>query len=332
MVLLLGSTGLLGGNVLRILVSRGEEVLAPVRNPAALERVRKEIPGAKIIAPAAHIDRLAELLPLCRKFKPDAIINCAGTTDMSTPSLEGFLEMNYRLCTLLPTLMKECGIRRLVHTSSANTIRSGSALQASDESAPFEGIYTRSFYAQSKKMGEDVLLSFARRHDELHIIILNPGFMIGPYDNKPSSGKLLLAGYRKPLMAAPSGAKNFVHVRDAAAAAVNALQMGRNGGRYLITGELIKLRDFYRLQAKTMGYRQLCITLPDALVRLAGCFGDLLRKTGVRTMLGSVNCAQLLLEEHYDNSAAVRELLLPHSPIEAAIREFFATSDCVRKN
>ena len=332
MVLLLGSTGLLGGNVLRILVSRGEEVLAPVRDPAALEKLRKEFPGAKIFAPAAHIDKLAELLPLCRKYKPDSIINCAGTTDMSLPSLEGFLEMNYRLCTLLPSLMKECGIRRLVHTSSANTIRSGSALHPSDESAPFEGIYTRSFYAQSKKMGEEVLLNFARRHEELHIVILNPGFMIGPYDNKPSSGTLLLAGFRKPLMAAPSGAKNFVHVRDAAAAAVNALELGRNAGRYLITGELMKLSDFYRLQAKTMGYRQLCLTLPDALVKLAGRLGDLLRKAGVRTMLGSVNCAQLLLEEHYDNSAAVRELLLPHSPIEAAIREFFVTSDCVRKN
>ena len=60
--------------------------------------------------------------------------------------------------------------------------------------------------------------------------------MVGAYDTKPSSGKLLLSGYRKAVMPVPKGGKSFIHVADAAVAIVNALTRGTSGQRYLLTG------------------------------------------------------------------------------------------------
>lgn len=148
--------------------------------------------------------------------------------------------------------------------------------------------------------------------------------MVGPYDTKPSSGALLLAGYRKPLMVSPKGGKSFVHVADAATAIVNALTLGHHGDRYLLTGENLSLRQFYRLQAKVCHYRQLVLPLPNGLLRLAGWLGDLLRHCGIATQLSSRNVRQLMVCEYYDNGHAVNDLALPRTAISHAIKDFFA--------
>ena len=124
-------------------------------------------------------------------------------------------------------------------------------------------------------------------------------------------------------MAGPCGGKSFLHVRDAATAIANALERGA-GGRYLLTGESLSLREFYALQAQVCGYRQRFFTLPSPLVRLAGRLGDLLQGLGARTMLCTHNTDQLLVEEWYDASRARRELGFPATPVADAIRDYFS--------
>ena len=148
--------------------------------------------------------------------------------------------------------------------------------------------------------------------------------MIGAFDTKPSSGALLLAGYRKPLMVAPIGGKSFVHVADAAAAIVNALTMGQHGSRYLLTGQNLSLKEFYRLQAQTCHYRQCLVTVPNALLAVAGWIGDLLRLCSIRTQLSTRNVRQLTVREYYNNNAARTQLNMPSTHITQAISDFFA--------
>lgn len=319
MILLLGASGLLGHNVLRLLLERGERVRVLLRPGSSLchsglDPESPEILRGSLLNPAD----LFRAATGC-----DAIINCAGTTDMALRHLEDYFPVNRDLPALLCRVMEQTGIRTLVHTSTANTIAAGSREHPTDESAPFAAPFNRSYYAISKREGEQVLLDYAAGHPERHIVIVNPGFMIGPYDPKPSSGKLLLTGYKKSLMAAPCGGKSFLHVRDAATAVCNALEHGQSG-RYLLTGESLTLREFYALQAQVCGYRQHFLTLPTALVRLAGRLGDLLQRLGATTVLCTRNTDQLLIEEAYDCTRAERNLGLPHTPVSEAIRDFFA--------
>ncbi|MBO4634413.1 MAG: NAD-dependent epimerase/dehydratase family protein [Bacteroidales bacterium] len=309
MVLLLGATGLLGRNVLEVLLERKIPVRVLVRSSLDIDSVE-----------VVHGDILnhEDLWNAARGCS--AIINCAGTTDMSIPTPDGFYPVNRDLPWRLCRLSSELGISVLIHTSTANTMVCGTREHPSDENAPFGPPYDRSPYAISKKAGEDILLEYAGKHPELRVVIVNPGFMLGAWDKKPSSGQLILLGWRKPILFVTHGAKSFLHVRDAATAIVNALSKG--SGRYLLTGPCIRLKDFYKFQAKVCGYRQWCIQLPDWMARLLGKEGDFLLQLGIRSDLYEHNVRQLLFSEWYTSKKAQQELDYPATPVEDAIRDF----------
>ena len=344
-VLLLGGNGLLGHNVLKQLLQQGHEVHALLRSLPQLEILGSQYLDASAVPslegchnsggvcsfsiPNSHLtiyygSLLNDNMLQAAAEGCDAIINCAGVTDMSLLRYEDYLPVNRDLCRRLVQLMERMQIKRLVHTSTANTIGFGTPSQPANEQAPMQPPFNHSYYGLSKREGEEILLQAGRQHPDWHIIITNPGFMIGAYDTKPSSGTLLLTGYRKPVMVAPRGGKSFVHVADAATAIVNALDCGQNGHRYLLTGQNLSLKEFYQLQAKACGYRQWIVPLPNALLAVAGWCGDLLRLCGLRTQLSTRNVRQLMVREYYDNAAARTELSMPETSIAQAINDFFA--------
>lgn len=314
-VLLTGANGLLGQNVLRQLLSNGDEVVALVRDASSLQPLDNMVvkEGSFIEA-----DILREAAKGC-----DAIVNVAGTTDMSLLSYGDYLPVNKNGVEVIIQIMKEHGIKRLVHVSTANTIGYGTLEHAANEQAEMMDPFRQSYYARSKAEGEQLLRWEVSEHPDWHIIIVNPGFMIGPYDTKPSSGQLLDAAYGRKWMFCPSGGKSFVYVKDAAVAITNALRMGTSGENYLLTGESISLYDFYNIQAQVCGYSQRVTILPNWLVLAAGFVGDCLQRMKIRTQLCSRNVRQLLVNEYYTNRKATTELLMPHTPIEEAIRSYF---------
>lgn len=308
-VLLLGATGLLGRNVLQVLLEKGIAVRALVRSALDVE-------GAEVLR--GSVLSREDLLNAAKGC--DAIINCAGTTDMKLPSVEDFLPVNRDLPAMLCEVATLVGISVLIHTSTANTMVTGTSERPSDESAPFGPPYDKSLYAISKKAGEDVLLEYASAHPSLRIVIVNPGFMLGAYDSKPSSGRMVLMGWKKPLIFVTRGAKSILHVRDAAAAIANALEKGE--GRYLLTGECIPLKEFFRIEAGIGGYRQLCIALPDWVAEVLGWIGAALKFLGIRTNIYPHNVRQLVYKEWYSCARARRELGYTLTPVENAIRDF----------
>lgn len=319
-VLLLGGNGLLGHNVLKQLLQKGHEVHALLRNPSALHVFDFPQPEALRIFQGSLLND-NDLYMAAQGC--DAIINCAGVTDMSLLHYEDYLPVNRDLCGRLLQLMEHQRINNLVHVSTANTIGFGSSTIPATEQTPAQPPFSNSFYGRSKQEGERCLQEGASQYPEKHIVIINPGFMVGAYDTRPSSGTLLLAAYRRPLMLVPKGGKSFVHVLDVAVATVNALTMGAHGNRYLATGENITLSQFYRLQAQVCGYRQRLFSLPNWLLSLVGFFGDILRYCGVATQVCTRNVRQLMVCEYYDATLARTDLQLPATPISQAISDFF---------
>ncbi|MBP3202150.1 MAG: NAD-dependent epimerase/dehydratase family protein [Bacteroidales bacterium] len=310
-VLLLGASGLLGRNVLEELLKRGIPTRLLVRRPLG-------VPGAEErIGSLLRREALQAAVEGC-----SAIINCAGTTDMTLPCVEDFYPVNRDLPMMLCEVALQAGVRTLVHTSTANTLQIGLQEQPATEETPFGPPYDTSPYALSKKAGEDAVLAFSRQHPALRTVVVNPGFMVGPFDSKPSSGQLLLAAYRKPLMFALPGAKSYLPVKDAARAIVNALSQGE--GRYLLTGRCLSMKAFFQLQARVCGYRQRCVEVPAFAVRLAGAVGILCKALKIKTMLYPHNIRQMLCEEWYSSEKAQRELGYQCTSLEQAVADFYA--------
>ena len=92
-MLLTGASGLLGHNVLRTLLERGCKVRAVVRKSAAIrsEAIPEgtEVSLETILGDILDFNNLEQWCQGC-----DAVINCAGTTDMSLLRLEDYLPVN----------------------------------------------------------------------------------------------------------------------------------------------------------------------------------------------------------------------------------------------
>ena len=306
---------MLGHNVLLRLDAEGHEVVAVVRSAG-----RVKLPHGRwqlIEGQPTEADTLRHAAAGC-----EAIVNCAGVTDMSLTRRDDYEAVNHHLCSTLVDIMQQTGIKCLVHTSTVNTIGYGNDSHDADESSPMAEPYASSHYAASKAVGEEVVVKAACQHPDWHTIVINPGFMLGAWDVKPSSGRMLQVAYRRPLMVAPKGGKAFVAVGDVATAIVNALTHGVNGQRYIVAGQCMSIRELYRMQARVMGYRQRMVTLPRWLMAPAGWLGDGLRSCGIHTELSTNNIKQLQVQEHYDGSRATRELDVEYTTIEQAIKDF----------
>lgn len=316
-VLLLGATGLLGHNVLQRLMAEGHSVVALVRRHGG---IRLQGGGwQEIVGSPMEYETLSRSAEGC-----EAVINCVGVTDMSLRRLEDYLPVNRGLPEMIVRVMEEHGISRLVHTSTVNTIGYGSAGQSSDETMPMQEPFSSSLYAVSKSMGEHAVIEVARSHSDWHVVVINPGYMLGAWDVKPSSGRMLQLAYNKRVAFAPKGGKAFVAVQDVAEAVVNALTKGSNGERYIAANSrgCLSVKELYQMQARVMGYCQKVVTLPDWLLFVAGRVGDMLRCMGVRTEVSTCNVRQLMVREYYYNSHGTSDLGYHETPIEEAIEQF----------
>lgn len=317
-VLLIGGTGLLGHHVLKCLTERGFDVVAMVRRADGIQLESGEwqtVEGSPL-----DYGALLHAAEGC-----EAVVNCAGMTDMSLRQLKDYMPANHELPRLIVQTMETLGIKRLVHVSTVNTIGNGSAESPASENAPMAEPFSRSLYAMSKREGEDLVLNAARQHADWHVVVVCPGFMIGSYDVKPSSGRLLLAAYGRRLILAPKGGKAFVAARDVAEAVVNAIDRGKNGQRYIVTNSAgcHTIKELYEIQSRVMGYRQRVLLLPNWVLTAAGWLGEGLRWLGMRTELSLCNVRQLMAGEYYDNGLGLCDLKYFETPIDQAIAEFY---------
>jgi dihydroflavonol-4-reductase len=250
----------------------------------------------------------------------DAIIHIAAVTATNLLHYEDYRKINVEGSALVIKVANELNINRIVYVSSANTIGFGTEQQLADECFNIKFPFSESFYAQSKVTSEQLFIEASTELNK-HMVIINPTFMIGAFDTKPSSGKLLLMGYKKWLMFIPKGGKNFVAAKDVAVSVCNALVQGRNGERYLASGINLSFKEFYALQMQIENYRQHIFELPNFTLILVAKVGDLLRKLGLKTELCSMNLRQLMIREYYSNKKAKNELNFSETDITIAIKE-----------
>ncbi len=312
-ILVTGANGLLGHHVVMQLLEKQHDVTIIVRSR---KRIFFDLEKVTVVEGSfTNEDILRRAAQNC-----EAIIHIAAITATNLLRYSDYKRVNTDGSALILKICNELNIRNIVFVSTANTIGYGTIHHLSDERAPIEFPYIDSFYAQSKVEAEKLFIAAAKNTDN-HIVIINPSFMIGAYDVKPSSGKLMLMGYKRKFMFVPNGGKNFVATSDVATAVCNALTEGKSGERYLATGINLRFKEFYEIQSSVGGYKQKVFIIPDLLLELAAKLGDLLRILGIRTEICSRNINQLTICEYYGNNKVTKILRMPVTPIDRAIKE-----------
>lgn len=323
-ILVTGANGLLGHHVVMELLNRGCEVKIIVRstNKIFFDLTKVEY----IIGNFGDKELVKDFAQSC-----DAIIHIGAVTDTNLLKYSDYQSVNIDATKQLVEIAKELSIKNMVFVSTANTIGYGSKKILADETFPMRYPFTKSDYAKSKLEAEQLFTDYAKDN---HAIIINPTFIIGSYDTKPSSGKLVIMGFQKRLLFIPNGGKNFVDVNDVAVASCNALTMGVSGERYLAAGVNLSFKKYFKIQRRVGGYKQKIIILPVFLIKSVALFGDFIRLLNIKTSLCSRNLNQLLIREYYSNAKAKKDLLMPQTEIEISISEaldWFKKSGYIKK-
>jgi dihydroflavonol-4-reductase len=203
--------------------------------------------------------------------------------------------------------------------STANCFTNGSLEDPGNETRGFMPWLKASGYAYSKYLAQEEVMMNVKKH-AFPAIIVNPTFMIGANDSKPSSGKLLLYGYNRRIVFYPTGGKNFVNVQYAADAICQALTKGELGEAYLLAGKNMTYKDFFMQITKQTGKRKILIPIPALILSLMGRFSDLLEKLfSLSLPLNTVNAKLLNLNNYYTNKKAVLGLDMKNTEIELAV-------------
>jgi len=314
-VLVTGASGLLGANIVRELVKRGYDVRILVRETSdlsGLTGVDLERITGDILDPVS----LTKAVEGCR-----FVIHAAANTSQWPTAYRHYEPVNVTGTKNVANAVKDHKVERLVYVSTANTFGYGTKERPGTELSEFNGFFIGSGYMLSKFVAQQWILSDAETR-RLPVVVVNPTFMIGPYDTKPSSGRIILMGMNKRIQVFPPGGKNFIHVGDAAVATCNALTMGRNGECYLLANENLSYREFYALLNRVTGEKPVPWLLPSILIKSAGVSGSLFEKlTRKPAPLNLVNARLLCIGNYYSGKKAVEALGLPQTTVETAIRD-----------
>ena len=97
------------------------------------------------------------------------------------------------------------------------------------------------------------------------------------------------------------------------------METGKPGEAYLLAGENLSYKAFFRLLAKRTNQRPILIGIPKVLLIGLGYIGDLLRTVGIPTALSSTNTKILCVHNYYSNAKAYQQLKIQFQPVSQAI-------------
>lgn len=311
-----GAAGHVGGNLVRALIARGDRVKALERNDARalegldLERVRGDLFEDGVL------DRLLDGVEVV--FHLAALISISGPqgglvekTNVEGPKRVAEACLKHR-------------IRRMVHVSSIHAFRQHPLDEPIDESRERVSGPKELAYDRSKADGEAAVREAVKRG--LDAVVVNPTGIVGPFDFKPSRmGEVLglMAQGRMPGLV--NAGFNWVDVRDVAAGAMAAMERGRTGEGYLLSGHWVPFPDLAREVEKCTGQKPPAMISPMWLARIGAPFGQAWAAlTGRRPLFTSESLNALRGNRAISHEKASRELGYAPRPFEETIRDTLA--------
>ncbi|PQO32197.1 NAD-dependent epimerase/dehydratase family protein [Bremerella cremea] len=311
-VLVTGATGFVGNNVVRMLLQQGKKVRVMVRDP----RADKSLAGLDIEVVQGDIKDEDNVRTAA--MGADAIIHSAAMVHIGWTKEKAMRQTNVEGTRIVGLAALKHNIR-LVHVSSVDALGVGQEDAPANEETPREG-KTPCPYVVTKREAEEELQKLVA--EGLNAVIVNPGLMFGPWDWKPSSGRMLISVIKKQPPLAPSGGGTTCDVRDVAQACINAIEQGRVGENYILGGENLSYFDLWTRIANLTGRRPPWRKLGPYIAGAVGYLSD--TWATMEGKEGEVNSAAIKmgsLFHFYSSNKAKAELGYKNRPLDQTIED-----------
>lgn len=314
-VLVTGSSGFLATNTIIRLIESGYSVRGLIRNKNSC-LVPLKYKFELVEGDVNNLKALEKAVKGC-----DYIVHAAAETSQGKVKFDDYARVNIKGTENICILASEHKIKRLIYISTINVFGYGTIDEPGDETTKIKAPFSNSLYVISKQKAEEIALSFKNNFD---IIVLNPCFMIGAYDQKPGPGRLVLSGYNKRMVFVPPGGKNLVHVEDVANGIVNALSLGKNGEKYILGNENLTFKEFFQKISKLSDKKQILIKIPKIILLFIGSIGNTLKLAGINNEIFMTNIEIMSVNNFYSSKKAQSNLKLEFKSIESALEDFLS--------
>ena len=306
-----GANGHVGINLCRALLEQGHDV-------KALTHIHTEgLKQLSVTMIQGDILDKRSLLPLLRDvdivFHLAAKISITGDPDGMVARINTEGTMNILAAAV------ECKVKRLIHFSSIHAFKQQPQDQQLDETRPLvehEGFA----YDRSKAAGERAVMEAVK--NGLDALVLSPTAIIGPADPEPSlSGNAVVDIYNHKIPSLVPGGYNWVDVRDVVAAAISAIDNGRSGEKYLLSGHWYSLQEFSGLIGLRSGRKTINTVLPMWIARIGLPFITFYSKLSGTKPLYTSESLTIISEGNrmISNSKAKQELSFNPRPLSDTI-------------
>jgi len=310
--LVTGATGLLGNNLVRLLLEQGADVRVLVRPQSDL----RSLAGLDVQVIEGDVRDATAVDAACHGVQ--RVLHAAARVHIGWSGSQHLWSVNVDGTRNVCSAARKVGAR-MVHVSSVDALNPGKLEAPGTEESP-AACPVDCPYVLTKRSAEQVVLE-AVGHD-LDAVIVNPAFLLGPWDWKPSSGKMLISVASNWGIFAPPGGNDFCDVRDVATGIMLAAQHGRVGQRYILGGHSWSYLEAWRLFARVTGAFSPLRAVRPWFLRSMGAIGDL--AGWVRGREGDFNSAATalsMLPRHSSSARAIAELGYSFRPLEVTVRD-----------
>ena len=316
---LTGATGFLGGALARLLRDEGHEVVALVRDPAkatglvarGVEAVPGDITEPDTLRPPMagadgvfHVAAWYQVGERNARVKAEAI-NVQGTRNV----LEA---------------MRDLGIPKGVYTSTLAVFSDTGGRQV-DETYRFTGTHL-SLYDETKARAHyEVALPMMEAG--LPLVIVQPGVIYGPGDTS-QMGAVFADWMAGKMVQVPKGVSYcWAHVDDVARAHLLAMERGRIGESYIVSGPCHSLEEAFEIAAQATGRKPPRLRIPVGVMRVSARLMGLVEKAVPLGGTFSAETLRVMAGTSYlgDNAKARRELGYAPRALEEGMRETLST-------
>ena len=320
-----GATGLLGNNLVRLLITHGVRVKALARSREKAAKQFANLPVEIVLGDMANIAGFAEHLK-----GVDVLFHTAAFFRDNFKGGRHWKELhdtNVRGTKELLDQAYAAGVRRVVHTSSVAVLR-GAPGQLTNE-IMLRTAGDADDYGRSKILADRVLGGFLEKHPDVSASLVLPGWMVGPGDIGPtSSGQVILDFVNRQLPGIPPASFSLVDARDVAEAMWLAANRGRSGERYLAAGRHMPMSELFQILSRITGIPAPRRKVPVPLLFLLGAFGEVRARLAGKSERISLAAVRLMVNErdrsHFDNTKSGQELGWKFRSAEETLRDTVA--------
>ena len=310
-VLITGASGFLGTWLCKAVCKKGWQVHTLLRSTSD----KSDLQNLNLHFHTGDITDLDSFMQAAQGV--ELIFHLAGLVSHSEKHLKIMQKVNVQGTANAIEVCRTQGAK-LIHISSVVTVGASAAPVILNEQSPYAPSLSQIGYFNTKKQAE-ILVQEACKKEKISAVILNPSTVYGARDMKKQSRKVQLRVAQGRFPFTTSGGVSVVDVQSVVDACLQAVEKGRQGERYILSGENISIKNLFSLIAKKAGVSPPFIHLNNFLLRILAEVGTGLQSLGFAVPISRESAYLARLYHWFDHSKAQQELGFSPMKAEQAI-------------